>query len=451
MRSHPRVQSPTRHGTRDPSLLWIKGGQVIDPANGSDKKTGNVYVVDGKIVSSLSESQRRTATVVEASELIVCPGFIDAHVHLREPGQPHKETIETGSWAAAAGGFTSVVCMPNTEPACDTIGTIQLICEMAARKAIVHVYPTGCLTVGRKGQQLAPLGSLKQAGVIAVSDDGNCIQSNELMRRAVEYASMFDLPVMDHCQDSALTEDAVINEGVTSLRLGLRGWPNMAEDSIVARNIILSLYSDAHIHMQHISSAYSVELIRRAKERGIPVTAEVTPHHLALTDTCLNDFDPRFKMNPPLRTEADRQALIGGILDGTLDIIATDHAPHADYEKDVEIDAAPFGVIGLETALPVLLDTLIIPKRCSLSHLISLLTHKPARLLHLPHKGTLTPGADADITIWDPHTKWTVSPKRLFSRSHNSPWLGQTLCGKVTTTIVSGHIIFDGQQVLTKT
>jgi len=285
--------------------LWIKNARIIDPATKRDER-GDLLVKNGRIVDALSAAERKRAKVIDADGLVACPGLVDVHVHFREPGQTHKETIATGTHAAAAGGFTTVVCMPNTSPPASTPGTIQYINDAIKRDAVVKVYPTGCITVDMKGQALAPIGSLKRAGVVAITDDGDCVQSNELMRRACEYAKMFDLPIMDHCQDHSMTQGAVMNEGVVSTRLGLRGWPNAAEDLIVARNIILSTYTGAHIHMQHISSKNSVELIRRAKSRHILVSAEATPHHLALTDEALGTYDTNFKMNPPLRTEEDR-------------------------------------------------------------------------------------------------------------------------------------------------
>lgn len=427
-------------------ILVIQGGRIIDPANNRDE-TADLFVADGKIVRTLSPTQRKQARIVDARGLVVAPGIVDIHVHLREPGQTHKETIESGSWAAAAGGVTSMVCMPNTAPACDNAGTIQLINDVIARQAVVNIWPTGCITVNRDGEKLAPIGSLKRAGVVAITDDGDCVQNNEVMRRAVEYANMFGLVVMDHCQDEKLTEGGVMHEGEWSLRLGLRGWPSAAEDMIVARNVIMAEHTGAHIHMQHISSAFSVDIIRRAKQRKVRVTAEATPHHLALIDADLRDYDTNFKMNPPLRAESDRQAIIEGLLDGTLDIIATDHAPHTDYEKDVEFDYAPFGIIGLETCLAISLETLVHNGRCDLSFLISRLTHKPAEILRLP-KGTLSEGADADIFLFDPDERWVPSKATLFSRSHNSPWLGKTLRGRVKRTFVAGREVYDGEQII---
>ncbi len=426
--------------------LWIKNARVIDPAAKRDA-AGDVFVADGKFVPSLSAAQKKRAKVIDARGLVACPGLVDIHVHFREPGQTHKETIGTGSRAAAAGGFTTVVMMPNTSPVADNAGTIQLMKDVVARDAVIRVLPTGCITVGMKGQALAPIGSLKRAGVVAITDDGDCVQSNDLMRRAVEYAKMFDLPVMDHCQDHSMTQGAVMNEGVVSTRLGLRGWPNAAEDLIVARNVILSEYTGAHIHLQHISSKFSVDIIRRAKQRGARITAEATPHHLALTDEALVTYDTHFKMNPPLRTEEDRVALIAGLRDGTLDIVATDHAPHTDYEKDKEFDFAPNGILGLETALPVTLEILVRQNKFKLPFVIDLMTRRPAELMRLP-AGTLAAGAAADLCLFDPAEKWHYDAKAGFSKSSNSPWSGQTLTGRVRTTVVGGKVVFaDGRIV----
>ena len=428
------------------SSLWIKNARVIDPAAKRDAK-GDIFIVDGKFAAALSAAEKKRAKQIDAAGLVACPGLVDIHVHFREPGQSHKETIATGSRAAAAGGFTTVVCMPNTSPVADNAGTIQLMNNVIARDAVVRVYPTGCITVGMKGETLAPIGSLKRAGVVAITDDGDCVQSNDLMRRAVEYAKMFDLPVMDHCQDHSMTQGAVMNEGVMSTRLGLRGWPNAAEDLIVARNVILSEYTGAHIHLQHISSKFSVDVIRRAKQRGARITAEATPHHIALTDDSLAGYDTNFKMNPPLRTEEDRRAIIAGLRDGTLDIVATDHAPHTDYEKDKEFDFAPNGILGLETALPVTLDVLVRQNKFKLPFVVDLMTRRPARLINLPG-GTLAAGEPADVCLFDPDEKWLYDAKAGFSKSSNSPWSGQTLTGRVKTTIVGGRVVFDGKRIV---
>jgi dihydroorotase len=421
------------------SSLWIKNGRVVDPASRRDAQ-GDVFIADGRIVQSLAAAQRKAARVIDATGLVVCPGLVDIHVHFREPGQTHKETILTGAQAAAAGGFTTVVCMPNTSPPVDNAGTLQLI-NAAAARAPVRVYPTACITVGMKAEQLAPHGTLKAAGAVALTDDGLCVQSNELMRRAAEYSKMFDLPILDHCQDESMTKGAVMNEGAVSTRLGLKGWPHAAEDIIVARDIILSAYSGAHIHLQHISSARSVELVRRAKQDGVKVTAEATPHHLAFTDEALATYDTHFKMNPPLRTEADRQAIIAGLRDGTLDCIGTDHAPHTPDEKDREFDYAPNGILGLETALAVCLGVLVRQSRFKLSAVIDLMTRRAAGVLKLP-AGTLAPGADADVCLFAPDETWTYDATKGFSKSRNSPWHGRKLTGRVKTTIVGGKIVY---------
>ncbi|MGH7995892.1 MAG: dihydroorotase [Opitutaceae bacterium] len=425
--------------------LWITHARIVDPASGRDE-AGDLFVRDGRFVGALKAADRKRAAKIDAGGRVACPGLVDIHVHFREPGQTHKETIGTGSRAAAAGGFTTVVCMPNTSPPADNAGTIQFIKDAADRDAVVRVLPTGCITVGQKGQALAPIGSLKRAGVVAITDDGECVQSNELMRRAAEYARMFDLPIMDHCQDQAMTQGAVMNEGVVSTRLGLRGWPNAAEDLIVSRNVVLSAWTGAHIHLQHITSAYSVDLVRQAKARGVRITAEATPHHLALTEAALSGYDTNCKMNPPLRTEADRQALIAGLRDGTLDCIATDHAPHTDYEKDREFDYAPNGILGLETALPVVLTVLVRQSRFKLAQVVDFMTRRAAAVLRLD-AGTLAEGAPADLCLFDPNERWIYDARAGQSKSSNSPWNGATLTGRVKTTVVGGRVVYDGRIV----
>lgn len=423
----------------------IRQGRIIDPANQRDE-IADLRLEDGRIVSAFAGGDEG-AEVFEATGLIVAPGLVDIHVHLREPGQTQKEDIASGTRAAAAGGFTSVVCMPNTSPVADNPGTIRRIIDSALRNAVVNVYPTGCLTVGMEGKELAPIGSLKAAGIVAVTDDGKCVQDNEIMRRAVEYAQMFDLVVMDHCQDAALTRGSVMNEGYWSLRLGLQGWPAAAEDLIIARNVVLSRHTGAHIHMQHVSTAYGVDIIRRAKKRGIRVSGEAMPHHMFFTDEDCKTYDSNFKMNPPLRTAEDREAVIKGVLDGSLDIIATDHAPHTKDEKDCEFDYAPFGIIGMETALAACLEVLYHPGRCDLPFLLARLTHKPAEVLGLP-KGTLSEGADADVVVFDPNEAWTVDPGKFQSKATNCPWNGRTLRGRVKATFVAGHRVWNGAEIV---
>ncbi len=420
--------------------LWIAQARVIDPAARRDG-IGDLFVRQGRFVAALSAAERKRARRIDGRGLVACPGLVDIHVHFREPGQTHKETIASGSRAAAAGGFATGGCRANPVAPADNAGTIQFIKDAIERDSVVKVHPTGGITVGLKGHALAPIGSLKRAGVVAITDDGDCVQSNELMRRALEYAKMFDLPVMDHCQDQSMTQDAVMNEGVVSTRLGLRGWPNAAEDLIVSRDVILAHYTGARLHLQHISSRHSVEIIRQAKARGLQVTAEATPHHIAFTENALKDYDTGFKMNPPLRSEEDRREIIRGLRDGTLDCLSTDHAPHTDYEKDREFDFAPNGVIGLETALPVALEVLGRRHRFPLARVLDLMTRRPAGILGLA-AGTLAPGAAADVCLFDPAETWTYDAKAGFSKSANSPWNGRTLTGRVKTTIVDGRVVF---------
>ncbi|MAM92354.1 MAG: dihydroorotase [Opitutaceae bacterium] len=426
--------------------IWIKNGRIIDPKNDRDE-SGDLFIADGKIVDRPSKDSLDKATLIDAKGLIVCPGLVDLHVHFRVPGQTHKETMLTGTQAAAAGGFTSVVCMPNTNPPADTAGTIQFIKDAVGREALVNVFPTGCITVGSDGERLAPTGSLRDAGIVAISDGGRCVQNNGLMRRAVEYAHMFGIPVIDHCQDYSLSADGVMNEGFMSTKLGLRGSPTEAEDIMVSRNVILSAKTGARIHLQHITSKNAIDIIRRAKSRGVNITAEATPHHMSFSDTEVGGFDTSFKMNPPLRSKADRIAILEALVDGSIDCIATGHAPHTDYEKDMEFDNAPFGVIGLETALGTALDQLYHSKRLSLSDTLSLLTNRPSEILQL-NKGDLSPGADGDVVVLDPDREWTPNSDSFHSKSTNSPWIGRTLKGKAVTTIVSGKLIFENGEIL---
>jgi dihydroorotase len=415
--------------------LIIKNGRVIDPANNIDE-VRDVFVVGGKIATAAAKD----AEVIEAAGRIVTPGLIDMHVHLREPGRSDKETFATGTLCAARGGFTSVVCMPNTTPVADNTGTIAFMKQRAAEAACVNVFPTGAITKELKGEELAPIGSLKKAGVVAITDDGHCVQNNELMRRAVEYAKMFQLPLLDHCQDYDLVADGVMNEGHWSAALGLRGWPSIGEDVIVARNILIAEQVDWHIHCQHISSARSVELIRQAKKRGIKISGEVCPHHFTLTEECMKTYDTNYKMNPPLRTERDRDALLAGLADDTLEIIGSDHAPHCSYEKEVEFDFAPFGIIGLETELALSFE-LVRKKILSLRALVEKFTVNPARLLRL-QEGTLSVGANADITVIDPEREWIYDVAQSASKSRNSPFHGWKLRGRALTTVVKGKVVW---------
>ncbi|MCX7887493.1 MAG: dihydroorotase [Verrucomicrobiae bacterium] len=416
--------------------LLIQNGRVLDPANRVDE-VRDLLIMDGKIAAGPAPAD---AERLDASGKYVVPGLIDIHVHLREPGRTDQETIATGTLCAARGGFTSVVCMPNTDPPADNTGTIALIRQRAANAGVVNVFPAGAITRDLKGEELAPIGSLKRAGVVAITDDGHCVQNNELMRRAVQYGAMFDLVVMDHCQDYNLAAEGVMHEGYWSLALGLRGWPSVAEELVVARNILLAETTGGRIHCQHLSTARSVQLIREAKNRGVPITAEVTPHHLTLTDECCKTYDTNFKINPPLRTEADRAALIEGLADGTIDCICSDHAPHCDYEKEVEFDIAPFGIIGLETELALAL-ALVHQKKLTLAQMVEKFTVNPARILRL-NKGTLSVGADADVTILDLEKEWTYDVQASASKSRNSPFHGWRFKGRAVTTIVGGRIVW---------
>jgi dihydroorotase len=444
--------------------LLLTGGRVIDPANQLDA-SADVLVVDGKISAVGKKlSAPQGADHLDVRGKIVCPGLIDLHVHLREPGQTAKENIASGTAAAARGGFTSVVCMPNTSPAIDNAGTVALIHERAKAEGAVNVFVTGAISKGLAGEELAPIGGLKKAGVIAITDDGHCVQNNDLMRRACEYARMFGLPVMDHCQDYSLVTDGVMHEGYWNLALGLRGWPSAGEEMIVARNILLAELTGATIHCQHLSAAGSVALLRDAKKRGVPVSGEACPHHFTLTDAAVAGsekfwaqdgqvlahgaktaalpawpaYDTHFKMNPPLRSAADREAILAGLADGTIEILCSDHAPHCDYEKQVEFDYAPFGITGLETELALSLMQLVHSGRLSLPDLIAKYTVNPARFLGLA-KGTLSPGSDADITVFDPDQKWVFRPEDSASKSKNSPFFGWELRGRAVATIVGGR------------
>ena len=423
------------------SATIIRNGRVIDPANKRDE-VADLLIVDGNVapLSQLSTLDSQPDEI-DANDLIVCPGLIDIHVHLREPGFGHKETIESVARAAAAGGFTTIVCMPNTSPAADNSSTIAWIKNRAAG-ACVNVLPTGAISKDLAGEELAPIGSLAQAGVVAITDDGHCVQNHELMRRAVEYARMVGVPVLDHCQDYNLAGSGVVNEGYWSTLLGLPGWPAAGEEVIVMRNILLAELCDNHIHCQHVTTAGSVRLLRQARARGVKISGEVCPHHIALTDEAIQSFDTNYKMNPPLRAQADVDALLEGISDGTLSILVSDHAPHADFEKEVEFDAAPFGIIGLETELGLFLDLLLHKHaKIDIVRLIEMYTIEPARLLKID-AGTLSIGGPADMTLIGPDLEWTVKVDKFESASRNSPFDGRKLKGRAVRTIVGGKTVW---------
>ncbi|MDR2463349.1 MAG: dihydroorotase [Verrucomicrobiales bacterium] len=422
----------------------FKGGRVINPADGEDAER-DLFVENGKIVAKFSPQGAAEHQVMNVSGKVVAPGLIDIHVHLREPGQTAKETIASGTRAAAAGGFTSVVAMPNTTPPVDSTATVSWILQRARETAVVNVFPTGCISQGMAGELLAPIGSLKKAGVVAITDDGKCIQNNELMRRALEYAKMFDLVVMDHCQDYALTVSSVMNEGYWSTLLGLKGWPAIAEEIIISRNAMLAELTGCRVHCQHVTTAGGARILREAKARGVSISGEVCPHHLALTDESLQGYDSNFKMNPPLRTRRDIDALLAAVADGTIEYLASDHAPHANYEKEVELADAPFGVVGLETEFALFNTLLVRAGVRALPQIIESLTVKPAKLLGL-NKGSLSAGADADVVVLDPDAQWTVDKEKFLSKSKNTPFHGTELTGRAMLTMVGGRPVWSLEQ-----
>src|SRR5436309_3094563 len=425
------------------SATIIRNGRVIAPAN-KRNEIADIYIADGKIIGSKSGIRHSKSEIEEldAKGLIVAPGLIDMHVHLREPGFSHKETIESGARAAAAGGFTTIVCMPNTSPAADNPSTIAWIKDRAVDVACVNVLPTGAISKNLEGGELAPIGSLGRAGVVAITDDGHCVQNHEVMRRAVEYARMVDLPVLDHCQDYNLVGTGVVHEGYWSTLLGLPGWPAAGEEAMVMRNILLAELCDHHINCQHVTTAGTVRLLREARARGVKISGEVCPHHIALTDEAIQNFDTKYKMNPPLRSQADVDALLEGIADGTLSILCSDHAPHAGFEKEVEFDVAPFGIIGLETELGLFLELLVHKYgKIDIARLIEMYTVEPASLLKIS-AGTLSIGVRADVTLIDPELEWTVSVDRFESASRNCPFDGWKLKGRAVRTIVGGKTVW---------
>jgi len=417
--------------------LLIRRARVLCPAQKLDK-VADLYVDQGRI-EALGDLDTPADMTIDGRGWIVCPGLIDMHVHLREPGKEEEETILSGSQAAVASGITTLACMPNTEPAVDNEASAEFVVLQGERAGLANVLPIGAITKRREGRELAEIGQLVRGGAVAFSDDGECVQNADVMRRALEYTRMFDKPVISHCEDKNLSGHGVMHAGKVSTILGLGGMPAAAEEIMVSRDTILAKMTDGLLHIAHASSAGSVEMIRRAKAAGVRVTAEVTPHHLSLTDECVRTFDSNYKMNPPLRTAADIAALIEGLKDGTIDAIASDHAPHAPEEKDVEFSYAPFGVIGMESELAVLIKVLVETGKLTWLQLIEKLTVAPARILRLK-KGTLAVGADADITVIDPTKKWTINPNEFRSKSRNCPFAGWEVTGKTVATIVGGEI-----------
>lgn len=430
----------------------LKGGRVVDPACGRDGMY-DVLIEDGRIARvgrDLPAEIAEGGPVVEIpAGLVVVPGLIDMHVHLREPGHEHKETVATGTLAAVAGGFTAVACMPNTNPVNDNAGVTELILRRAAEAGLARVYPIGAVSRGQRGEQLADIAELRAAGCVAVSDDGHPVATALLARRALEYTSMFDMPLIEHCEDPTLKADGCAHEGPRAAALGLKGIPGAAEAITASRDILLAEMTGGRVHIAHMSAWTTLEAVRQGKSRGIAVTCEVAPHHFTLTDDLLADpipFDTNAKMNPPLREARDRDAMLAGIADGSVDAIATDHAPHHYDEKNVEFDRAPFGIVGLETAVPLALDRLVHAGLVRLPRLVELMSVNPARILRIPG-GTLAEGAPADITILAPDLRVTIDRARLKSRSKNTPFHGWTLRGGVAATIVGGRAVYTNPEI----
>ena len=421
--------------------ILIKNGRLIDPVNDMDMVT-DLLVEDGKVawIEHNIPVSSSDIEVIDATGQLVIPGLIDMHVHLREPGYEYKETIKSGTMAAAAGGFTTVCCMPNTKPVNDSQSVTEFILHKAATEGIVNVLPIGAITKAAKGEEITEMAELKDAGCIAFSDDGRPVMNSSVMRRALEYAKMFGLPLISHCEDLALSEDGVVNEGRVSTELGLKGIPNASEDIITARDIALSELTGGRVHIAHVSTKGSVDLIRIAKQKGLNVTAETCPHYLVLTDEAVTGYNTNAKMKPPLRSQEDVEAVRSGLKDGTIDVIATDHAPHAQEEKEMEFDYAPFGITGLETALSIIMR-LVEEGLLTLNEMVIRMSSKPAMILGID-RGNLKVGAVADITIINPHSTWVVESLNLKSKGKNTPFEGWKLKGQVSTTIVGGRVVY---------
>lgn len=426
--------------------ILIKNGRVIDPSQDLDAVM-DVFISEGKIRRVEKDISEQADQTINAENLVVCPGMLDMHTHLREPGREDEETIYTGTRAAAAGGFTTICCMPNTRPICDSRTNIKYILANVVEVGVVHVYPVAAVTMGQKGEEIVEFGDLIEAGAIAFSDDGYSVMNAEIMRRALEYTSMFDVPILDHCEDIHLSNIGVMHEGYYQCLLGLPGIPAAAETTQVARDIELVEFFGGRLHICHISSEASIHLVRRAQKRGVDITCEVTPHHLILTDAAVKEtsFDTNVKVKPPLVSEENRQELIRGLQDGTISVIATDHAPHTDKDKDKVFLDAPFGLIGMETAIPVLLSEIVHKEIISINQMIEKMTINPAKVLKID-KGTLKKGADADVTILDLNKEHTINAENFFSKSRNTPFNGKECRGAVHTTIVGGAVVFaDGE------
>jgi dihydroorotase len=429
------------------SDILIAGGRLVDPSQGLDE-TLDIRIRDGKVAEIGPALGRGEAeAILDASGLVVAPGLVDVHVHLREPGQEYKESIETGARAAAAGGFTSVCAMPNTRPVNDSSAITRLIVEKAERVGLVNVFPIGAITKGSSGEELAAISGMVRAGAVAISDDGMPVMNAQLMRRAMEYAADLGVPVVDHCEDRNLAAGGVVNEGCCSARLGLKGINRTAEEVQVVRDCLLAEITGAHVHIAHLSTVRSLEFVRDAKARGLRITCEVTPHHFTLTEAAVGEFDTNAKMNPPLRGDRDRDALLAGLADGTVDCIATDHAPHHADEKAEAFDLAPFGIVGLETSLALGITGLVDSGKLSLSRLVDLMSTTPARLFGLG-RGTLAAGAPGDVVCFDPEAIVTVDPAGFRSKGRNTPFGGMRLRGNVIATVLGGRITFRADETL---
>ena len=422
--------------------ILLSGGRVVDPSQSHDGPA-DVLLVDGEVAAVGPGLDGPDGTrVIDVTGHVVTPGLIDVHVHLREPGQEHKETIATGARAAAAGGFTAVVAMPNTDPVIDSPALVGFVAAEGRRAGAARVYPTGAISLGLAGERLAPMGEMIEAGAVAITDDGHPVMDSGLMRLALEYARGFGVPIADHPEDLGLSRDGHMNEGLVSSRLGVRGKPNASEDVHIVRDLLVAEFTGGHIHLQHVSTAFGVESIRQAKARGVRVTAEASPHHLLLTDEAVEGYRTEAKMNPPLRSEADRAAVEEGLRDGTLDVIATDHAPHHYDEKERAFDDAPNGIVGLETAVGLMVTHIVGKGILDWPTLIERMSTQPARAFGLPG-GTLAVGSPADVTIIDPKREWVVDPAAFLSRSSNTPFAGWELTGRAVGTIVGGRVIHD--------
>lgn len=422
--------------------ILIRQGRIIDPENNFDG-LADILLENGKVVKIDKNIKADKAKAIDAKDKLVIPGLIDMHTHLRQPGREDEETFLTASRAAARGGFTTICAMPNTEPACDNRGAVEYVVSEARKKAIINIFPIGAITKALKGEDLTEVSDMKKAGIVAISDDGFSVKNSQLMRKAMEYSRMFNIAVISHCEDLDLTAGGVMNEGFNSTLLGMKGIPNASEAVMVARDVMLAKLTGARLHIAHLSCGESVRIIRQAKRSGLEVTAETCPHYFTLTDDAVRSFGTNFRVNPPLRSKEDLKAIGEALKDGTIDVIATDHAPHTEAEKDVEFDIAPSGMIGLETALSLAIEELIGKNIISWKELVEKMSSMPAKILNIKSKGSLAAGNDADLAIIDPEAEWVLKKEEILSKSKNSPFIGKRLKGKVVCTICSGKIVYN--------